>query len=254
MAELVLEGMKLLKIDLIDKLTEASVREITRQFERKFEANPGLYHLDALGQHDGLVQDILPAGDTPYLIFIHGTFFNHSASFGNLVGTAEWRSLREFYRSDRILTLEHYTLSESPAENALALARCLPDWRPNTPGDPLARRPGRRIAGSARPSPQTLCCPSSRPAPSDPRISTISPPWRACFRKGKSTSSALCGWPVPARGTLLASDRLDRYLSLFLNLIGVIPALEASEVYPFAKAVILSLIKQRANPAVLPGL
>ena len=48
-AELVLEGMKLLKIDLIDKLTEASVREITRQFERKFEANPGLYHLDALG-------------------------------------------------------------------------------------------------------------------------------------------------------------------------------------------------------------
>ncbi len=64
---------------------------------------------------------------------------------------------------------------------------------------------------------------------------------------------ASCASPAP-RGTLLASQRLDLYLSVMLNLIGLVPALAESIIYDFAKGTILTLIKERADAKALPGL
>ena len=45
----------------------------------------------------------------------------------------------------------------------------------------------------------------------------------------------------PARGTILASKRLDTYLSVILNVIGAIPALAENPLYAFVKATLLEL-------------
>ncbi len=56
----------------------------------------------------------------------------------------------------------------------------------------------------------------------------------------------------PANGTTLASGRLDLYLSILLN--GIRLVLPAHPVVSFLNALIPALIKERANPATLPGL
>jgi hypothetical protein len=64
----------------------------------------------------------------PILVFIHGTASSTRGSFGGFVtpaSTPEWQHLAETF-GDRIYAFEHRTLSRSPIENALALARALP--------------------------------------------------------------------------------------------------------------------------------
>ena len=62
----------------------------------------------------------------------------------------------------------------------------------------------------------------------------------------------------PARGTTLASDRLDRWLNFVLGALGhglgVIASPLAGEVYDLITAFLLAVIKQRADAATIPGL
>jgi hypothetical protein len=58
----------------------------------------------------------------------------------------------------------------------------------------------------------------------------------------------------PARGTILASGRVDRYLSLIGNLIEHIPLLADNPIAALFKAMLFALVKQRADPRHIPGL
>ena len=58
----------------------------------------------------------------------------------------------------------------------------------------------------------------------------------------------------PARGTLLASENLDEFLSILTNLIGLVPALAASPAYDVIARITLEAAKNRWQPGVLPGL
>ena len=58
----------------------------------------------------------------------------------------------------------------------------------------------------------------------------------------------------PAGGTILASKRIDLYLNIILNAIGLIPGLAENPGFAVFKAAALQLIKLRADPALLPGL
>ena len=58
----------------------------------------------------------------------------------------------------------------------------------------------------------------------------------------------------PARGTTLASGRLDRYLSIILNVVQAIPGLKGNPVVEGLSAFMLAVVKNRTKPEELPGL
>ena len=73
------------------------------------------------------VKKRLPASKEPWLLFLHGTFSNTQGSFGQLAAQpAQWRRLQAAY-TDRILALDHHTLSRSPIDNASEALSLLPD-------------------------------------------------------------------------------------------------------------------------------
>jgi CHAT domain-containing protein/pimeloyl-ACP methyl ester carboxylesterase len=268
--EMTLAALRLLRVEPLDVLLDAladvsgdllarpAVKLAVAHFESWLDPAPGLYRLDARGQFgaDERVTAELPPCDDPYLLFIHGTFSSTQGSFRNLfldpesdIPTPEWETLRQRY-AGRLLGLEHRTLSQSPAQNALELIRWLPRGatlhlvthsRGGLVGelltlthldDPMLAHFGDARAGDV----ETL---------------------RALIRSVREKEIGIERFvrvACPARGTTLASKRLDRYLSVILNVIGWLPPVQASLIYPFAKATILSLIKSKAEPHELPGL
>ena len=58
----------------------------------------------------------------------------------------------------------------------------------------------------------------------------------------------------PARGTLLASENVDQFLSVLTYLVGLIPFLQASPLYEVVKRITLETVQRRWEPGMLPGL
>jgi len=58
----------------------------------------------------------------------------------------------------------------------------------------------------------------------------------------------------PARGTTLASGKLDRWLSILVNLVGQIPTLKGNPIYESLTDFALAVAKERTEPKTLPGL
>ena len=247
----VLKGLKLLGIDPAGDLADLGADLVARHFEDRLDPGPGLYPIRPNGALGERVRTPLPAGDAPLLVFLHGTFSSVGATFGALFRSPEWRSLVDAY-GERIYGLNHRTVSESPAQNALALAEFLPPRarlhlvshsRGGLVGELLARGPL---------SPDTLLPfgMAGRPADELPTLRRLGERLGELQPRIERFVRVAC----PARGTILASDRIDRYLSVLLNLISLIPAVDDTLIFPFAKATILSLIHKKAEPQALPGL
>lgn len=96
---------------------------------------PGLYRIGLAGGFALKAvseSEKIPADQGPLLVFLHGTASSTEGSFGKLWDAAngEGGRLRESLLpiyGERAFALEHRTLTESPIDNALALARRLPD-------------------------------------------------------------------------------------------------------------------------------
>ena len=58
----------------------------------------------------------------------------------------------------------------------------------------------------------------------------------------------------PARGTTLASGRLDKYLSVILNVLETIPGLRESVLFDTFASLLAAVVKKRTDPEELPGL
>jgi pimeloyl-ACP methyl ester carboxylesterase len=177
------------------------------------------------------------SGDGPYLIFLHGTASTTTGSFGGLAGTSECSALRARY-GRRILALEHRTLSLSPVQNALDLATLLPAGaklhlvshsRGGLVGELFCLR--------------TLTEPDLHPFAKSGRDRDAEALWRlsGLLAKKGFQIERFVRVACPARGSRLASRRLDLYLSVLLNLIGFIPALHENPIYAFVKATLLEL-------------
>lgn len=263
--EWILKGLKVIGVDPAGQLADKAAAEIANHFESQQQPGPGLYYAQELFEWDAKATqnsvagapnainsaDELGSSDKPYLVLLHGTTSSTKASFGRLARSGDWQSLTQKY-GKQILALDHRTLSTSPVQNALDLARLLPaktrlhllsHSRGGLIGELLARGPVHREALEVfkrlnRPEGEieTLLALSDELAEKQLRIERF--------------VRVAC----PTRGTELASTRLDRYLSILLNLIGLIPSVDDSLIYPFAKATILALIHKKADPKDLPGL
>lgn len=272
----VVRALNFFRVPIADK----AGREICEKFEDNTIKKPGLNKLRIRGSGDQAEVKLDPAkiakaSEKPILIFIHGTASNTEGSFGELFKNNSLSfQLKEFYGSE-IYALEHHTLTKSPIENAIDLANSLPKnslihlvshSRGGLVAELLCR--GTKVKGQPINS-EELSFYENRKADildelDDDIREDVERAYEAQIADLKKLSDILADRKFtinrfvrvacPARGTTLASGRLDRWLSVIFNLVGFIPALRATPYYSLLKNFIIALVKTRTKPQVLPGL
>lgn len=254
-------------------------------FGEKLEARqlrgqpPGLYRL---GLESSLSLQPLPEtpqGGRPLLLFIHGTASSCGGSFGKLwaedspKGAAARLALRQRY-GDGVFAFEHRSLTRSPIDNALELARALPagaelhlvthsrgglvgellclgelhDVNPLNDDGLLQSlfATDRTIAEQIGLDPLDEPAAERRDAAYAEDLTKLLQLRAELADKGFRISRFV-RVACPARGTTLASGRLDRWLSVLGHLGG--PEF-LGDVMDF----LLAVVKERTDPRVLPGL
>jgi tetratricopeptide (TPR) repeat protein len=232
------------------------------------QVNAGVYALQA-GELKNLKEqgqklDLLPSSPGPILVLIHGTFVETTSTFGKLWSQhpTAVQTLFQHY-AGAVYALDHPTLGASPIANARTLVDALPNGarlhllthsRGGLVAEVLARLAG--AAGAA-----------GAPGAAGNKIVTAADlaffevAGYADQQKELQALGALIqekGVQVervvrvacPARGTLLASGRLDAYVSVLkwtLDLAGLV-------VVPAFVDFIGEVARRRANPAEIPGL
>ncbi|MDK9725475.1 MAG: CHAT domain-containing protein [Sterolibacteriaceae bacterium MAG5] len=215
----------------------------------------------------------MPASPEPVLLFVHGTASSCGGSFRGLWGgegaEADVRErLRELY-GDRVYGFEHRSLTESPVANALELAKALPDGarlhlvshsRGGMVGELLARANRIGTEPFAEPDIARFLAHAERTGrhggtEEAARLRELG----RVLRKKKVRVERFVRVAATARGTTLASGRLDRWASVMLNLLGgglaLVPGLAtAAKVYDVFKSFLLAVVKERTDARILPGL
>jgi tetratricopeptide (TPR) repeat protein len=261
--------VKDLALEQVEKTSAwATAKLLMYLIEKRATPAPGLYRwssVDAnapldLSEATARTEADLPR-DKPILVFIHGTASSTFGSFGAFCkddASQEWRTLRASF-GEHIYAFEHRTMSESPIDNAIALAECLPQGaqvslvthsRGGQVGDLLClsvadlddaridlfKRPGSKFDEADRHDRKQL-----------KRL-------RDLLQQKRLRIMRVARVACPARGTLLASDNIDEFLSLLTNLIGYIPGIGQSPVYEVIKRVTLQVVHDRTDPALIPGI
>ncbi len=249
-------------------------------------ATPGRLYRCTLGSDASMVPvadgaKTLPA-DRPLLVFLHGTMSSIKGSFGDLwadtkddagqAAAAARESIKARYGAN-VFAFEHRTLTESPIRNALALVEQLP------PGAQL-----HLVSHSRGGLVGELLCLAERDRRDDPLQPELlkklfetdrtvaeqiglGPLDSAAAKERDAAYAEDCQQLIallklmdksqikvrrfvrvacPARGTTLASGRLDRWLS-------VINLLTGNGLVGDVADFMLAVLKQRTDPRTLPG-
>lgn len=285
-----LKGVRLLDV----QLEEIAADKIAEKIENGLLKSPGLYRLSTETPPPNPDPKWHPLGptvktseiptDRPLLVFIHGTASNTLGSFGGL-----WEPLQSDAHTALVheygghwYGFEHRTLSVSPIENALELARLLPAGatvhlvshsRGGLVGELLCRGD---MADRRQPfTPEDLEAYARRSEKARDALDRDDESKRAIADAYTAQGSALAelnrllkekGFRVerfvrvacPTKGTTLASGRLDAYLSVIMNVLGHVPGLKGNPflepVYEFTSDLLLAVVKQRLHPERLPGI
>ena len=232
-----------------DKAADFVASKVVKHFDGR--VNPGVYRLNPeqlTPLADQSTVQVARSSD-PSLVLLHGTFSETSSTFGKL-----WVSHPQLVRTlfsaygDRVYALDHPTLGSSPIANAITLAEALPDRArlhllSHSRGGLVAEVLARVAAGK----PDVVSGFSRTDHAKDHReLQRLA----ALVSKKKIQVERLVRVACPARGTLLASKRLDAYVSVVtwaLELAGV-------PVAPQLLSFLGEVARRRADPDSLPGL
>jgi CHAT domain-containing protein/pimeloyl-ACP methyl ester carboxylesterase len=244
----------------------AGAKVLTWAIERRLEREPGLYawigdepaSAELLGTaRADFHSDWLP--DQPVLVFIHGTGSSSRGSFGELGrpdAVRDWQPLRAKF-GRHIYGFEHYTFSQSPIENALALVRALPAGaRLN-----LVTHSRGGLVGE-------LLCLAGLDAGLVEEFKRNDERFQAADEEDRRHLLELArllvqkGFRIeryvrvacPAQGTLLAASHIDAFLSALLHLIGLVPGVAGTPLYAVVKRIVLEIAKSRTDPQLVPGI
>ncbi len=253
----ILKRLKIITID--EQLSSLSARVLTQKIESKLIVSEGLFYcFNDPNLIEGPVVNL--EINKPILLFLHGTASNTFGSFGGFVsqGVASqaWTKLKEKYE-DQIITYEHKTLSKSPLENVVNLLENLPN---NTSLDIVSHSRG-GLVGEILARYNSL----TNEAFSSIELSFFETLDRTDDLKNAQQINALLKSKninvnkfvrvaCPASGTTLASKRLDHYFTVLLNLIGLIPGLQTSNLYAYVKSFLLAFVQKKEDIKILPGL
>lgn len=286
---LVRVGIKLLEFFGVDLKGKAAAALGVKGELRQLGGREGLFRvpLDADALSLKPVQgNTLPAQDGPILVFVHGTASSMDGSFGGLWTSAAGRDARRelFARyGARAFAWEHRSMTRTPMDNALELARALPigsevhlvsHSRGGLVGELLClgSRDRADVFEQKLADGRVLIEQLFAPDPSMatelglPRLAGAQAKAQAdvrrrqlaTFRELVKTLDArklrvrrFVRVACPARGTTLASGRLDRWLSVVQMLLerSVVGGV-ATELLDF----VLAVVKERTDPRTMPGL
>ncbi|MDQ6638289.1 MAG: alpha/beta hydrolase, partial [Pseudomonadota bacterium] len=258
MGQAVLSGFEVLTGMRKDPAAKLAAAALTKRVDARVDA--GVYRLsvDALAplKGSGRKLDAMPAAvdGGPLLVFVHGTFSDTVGTFAKL-WTLHNGAVRQLFTSygDRVYGLDHPTLGVSPIANALTLVRALPAGArvhlvTHSRGGLVAEVLARACGGEKGPIGNDVLALFAGDGYAEHRSDL-----RALVKEAQAKGlrcERVVRVACPARGTLLASKRLDAYLSILnwcleLASIPVVP-----EVVDFLHEVAL----RRAEPGELPGL
>lgn len=272
----------------IDAASCLGAKAVMWKIESQLAGEPGLYQWKDKTMSPG---DRCPAGDArlaplseqPGLVFIHGTASYTLGSFNDLrLDDATWEALRTTFPGG-IFGFEHRTFSESPVENALALARTLPEGaritvvthsRGGLVGDLMCLgRVGDAAINAYHVNPEGLADEAGvlRAAEEErQRLRAL----RDTLKARRITVDRYLRVACPARGTTILSDNLDAALSDLLNLMqmggsalfglavgavggpvaGKLGSKGASSCLGVLKRLVLEIAQRRLDPRVIPGI
>ncbi|MCU0920945.1 MAG: hypothetical protein MUF16_11490, partial [Burkholderiaceae bacterium] len=216
------------------------------------------------------------ADQRPLLVFVHGTGSSSLGSFGDLrAGDRDLWAALEAQFGDNIFAFEHHTLSASPIENALQLARELPkgaclnlvshsrgglvadllclgdfDAQIDSFGRP-ANMPG---SGDADPDSAGAKRLAEQLDAAYAEHRALLRELAALLRDKQFVVQRYVRAASPANGTKLASGNFDLFLSGLLTLIGQVPFFFGSPFYAAFKRVVIEIAKNRTNAHLVPGI
>jgi CHAT domain-containing protein len=211
---------------------------------------PGVY---LVGENLKLSRDgLLKAGarsGKPYLVLLHGTFSHTEAAFGALRASPEWRQLVAKYE-DRILAVEHPTLGRTPAQNALQAAQSLPDGAVlHLLSHSRGGLVGEALSYAAATEPDL----KAYDGVEHPDTKAL-PELHALLTEREITVDRFVRVACPARGTALASHRLDRWAAFLFNVFNLVPGLRDNGTAALVKKFLVTVLDQRTDPRLVPGI
>lgn len=277
---IVIKALKWLGVDLVGETTKG----IAHLVEQRLDQAAGLYRLSLTdGVHLSPLSAI-PGAPQPSLLFIHSTASSTAGTFRGLWQPNQGALKTQLVRcyGERIFALEHKTLTQDPIDNALALAQGLPQRthlhlvthsRGGLVGELICRgcRSDQTEPFTQRELVQFEAACRKRLAELEgviqrekfipwQRAADDPPPWEKLsqlndlLKEKKIRVSRFVRVACPARGTTLASGRLDRWLNVLFNLVGETPGMAALPIYGDLKNLLLAAVKTRSDPRFLPGL
>lgn len=241
-----------------------ATKALIRLIENNLKPGPGLYKW-ADATRDVAAPDPEPAGfaefdvDKPVLVFIHGTASSTRGSFGAFLNTEaqpQWQELQRMF-GENIYAFEHRTLSESPIDNAIELLTALPrnarvsivsHSRGGLVGDlvTLSSINTELVTNFNRGDPD-LDLADLHDRRQLGRLAEL-----IAHKQLRVERFVRCA--SPSRGTLLAGENIDVFLSVLTNLIGFIPGIGGTPLYEVIKRITLEIVKNRTVPSRVPGL
>lgn len=242
-----------------DEAVTLATAAITKKVDGQVDA--GVYALKAFAQalpatlkgSGAKLAQVPPAADgQPLLVLVHGTFVDTVSTFGKL-----WLQHPDKVRDlfgrygDKVYALDHPTMGQSPIANALTLVQALPAGArlhllTHSRGGLVAEILARACGGGKLTAAELALFADEKYAEHRKDLSALVQQAQAKGLKLERVVRVAC----PARGTTLASGRLDAYLSVLQW------GLQLAQV-PVAPALVDFLhevARRRADPTELPGI
>ena len=237
-----------------DPAADFAASQVVQRVDAQVDA--GVYRLAPEGlpklKGSGLKLDRVPPATDPILVLLHGTFVETTSTFEKLwLGHATGVGQLFAHYAGRVYALDHPTLGASPIANARTLVDALPDGarlhlvthsRGGLVAEVLAR-----VAGPLGVTNDDLAFFA------DPAYASQQQELHelGALVKTKGVQvERVVRVACPARGTLLASGRLDAYLSVLkwtLEATGV-------PILPAFVDFLGEVARRRADPTMIPGL
>jgi CHAT domain-containing protein/pimeloyl-ACP methyl ester carboxylesterase len=230
------------------------VTEAAKLLDERIQREPGLYAVGAkfeLSKIDGLIG----GGDKPYLLLIHGILSDVEGSLKQMFEKDQeglWAHLQSYY-GDRIIALQHHTLSKSPIENTIDLLAHFPQ---QVRLHIITHSRGGLVG-------EFLCH-----FHAENGVQGFDATWRNALARAygdqliEDLEEVVKGKRIviekfirvacPAQGTTLASEHLDVFLNTIINVMRLVwPA--ASPALNAGKRLLAAVLSCKAMPEVLPG-
>ncbi|MDO7170579.1 CHAT domain-containing protein [Mariniflexile sp. AS56] len=226
-----------------------------KSYDKKIQPHPGLYLFDA-NFNKKLYKETTNTA-LPYLLLLHGTLSSSTDAFFKLNNNNKaWKDIVSIY-GNRILALDHYTLSVSPLQNALDFLnecpnKCTIDILSHSRGgliaDILAKCDYRNaVTGFSK---QEIAILKTKEEESNQQLMIDI---NAVAKRKKITINKVVRVAAPASGTTILSRRIDHFFNLLLNAASLAFGI-TNPLYHNVKGFLLELVSQKENPEILPGL